>query len=142
MNNIHFPSVLKAGGAAAIVAIVVALLTFVPFLGGFLALCFLCGGFLIPIGAGLAYGYFAPGEEDTAQAAIGGAIAGGVSGILLGVFFALQGSISSGIQDGLGSALIAGTFGTLLCSGGLGTMGFVLGALGGVAWPMIQNRTS
>ena len=142
MNNIHFPSVLKAGGAAAAVAIIVLLLSFIPFLGGFLVLCFLCGGFLIPIGAGLAYGHFAPGEEDTAQAAIGGAISGGVSGILLGIFFAIQASISGGMQDGVGGALVAGAFSSLLCSGGLGIMGFVLGALGGIAWPMIQNRNS
>lgn len=140
MNNLHMPSVVKAGGAAAGVAVLLSLMSLIPFLGGFVAFCFLCGGFLIPVGAGMLYGYFAPGQEETSQSALGGALAGGVGGILLGIFSAIQASISTGVQEGLGEAVAAGALGTILCSGGLGVMGFVLGAIGGLLWPVVQKQ--
>lgn len=140
MNTLHMPSVVKAGGIAAAVAIVWSLLSFIPLVGDYLALCFVCGGFLIPIGAGLAYGYFAPGEEDLTQSAVGGTLAGGASGILLGIFVAIQGSISSGISEGLGSAIAAGAAGTFICAGGLGIGGLIFGAIGGLLWPLIQQQ--
>ncbi|MFQ5435346.1 MAG: hypothetical protein ACE5FD_10765, partial [Anaerolineae bacterium] len=114
MSGLHMPSVLKAGGAAAGVAILLGLSTMIPFIGGFVAICFLCGGFLIPIGGGMAYGYFAPGEEDTGQSAIGGALSGLAAGVLLGIFSAITGSFSSGVSEGLGSAVASGAVLTVL----------------------------
>jgi hypothetical protein len=142
MNSLHMPSVLKAGGAAGAIAIIAGLLTLIPAVGQFIGICFFCGGFLIPIAAGMAYGYFAPGQEETTQSAIGGALAGGVSGIVLGIFFAISNSITGGIQEGLGAGLLSGTFSFVICSGVLGVLGFVFGALGGLAWPLIQGQMS
>ncbi len=140
MNNIDMQSVLKAGGIGAGVAIVLGILSLIPVIGPIIGFIFLCGGFLIPIAAGMLYGYFAPGLEDTATAAIGGALAGGASGILLAVFSAISGGISSGLQEGVGAGLaggaISGIFG-VLC---FGIMGFVLGAVGGLIWPFVQKQ--
>ena len=66
--KLDMESVLKAGGLAAVAAILMGLITSVigalPFLGGAINIAlapFYClGSFLIPIGAGMAYGYFAP----------------------------------------------------------------------------------
>ncbi len=140
MSSLHMPSVLKAGGAAAGLAILLGLISMIPVIGGFIAICFLCGGFLIPIGGGMAYGYLAPGEEDTSQSALGGALSGLAAGVLLGVFSALSGSISTGLSEGLGSAVASGAIATILCAGGLGVMGLILGAIGGLLWPMVQKQ--
>lgn len=140
MSGLHFPSVLKAGGAAAALAIVLGLIALIPFLGPIVLLCFLCGGFLIPVGGGMAYGYFAPGEEDTGQSALGGALSGLAAGVLLGIFAAVSGSVSTGLSEGVGSALASGAVGTIIFSGCLGFMGLILGALGGLLWPVVQRR--
>jgi hypothetical protein len=140
MNNIDMQSVLKAGGAAASVAIVLGLLSLVPVIGGIAAVCFLCGGILIPVGGGMLYGYFAPGEEDTSTAAIGGALAGGASGILLAVFWAIVNAVSTGIQEGVGGGLTSGAAGGIGGSLCFGIFGFVLGAIGGLIWPLVQKQ--
>lgn len=139
MNNIHMPSVLKSGGAAAGLALLLLLLSFIPVLGRIIGFAFLCGGFLIPIAAGIGYGYLAPGQEELSQSAIGGALAGGVGGFLLGIFFGISAAISSAVTEGLGEALAGGTVVTLLCVCGLGIAGLVFGAIGGVIWPLIQG---
>lgn len=140
MNNLDMQSVLKAGGIGAGVAIVLGVLSLIPVIGPVIGFLFLCGGFLIPIGAGILYGYFAPGQEDTATAAMGGALAGGASGILLAVFNAISatvvGAASEGIGTGLAGGAISGTIGALC----FGIMGFVLGAIGGLIWPFIQKQ--
>lgn len=140
MNTIHMPSVLKAGGAAAAVAVILGVLSYIPVIGPIIGFCFLCGGILIPIGAGLGYGYFAPGKEDTQTAAVGGALSGGASGLILAVFSAISGSIAAGVQQGVGEGLAAGLFGGLFGILCFGVLGFVLGAIGGVLWPVIQNQ--
>ena len=140
MNNIDVQSVLKAGGAAAGLAIVLSVLSLIPVIGPIIGICFLCGGILIPIGAGMLYGYFAPGEEDTSTAAIGGALAGGAGGILLAIFSAISGSVMTGLQEGVGSGLMAGISSGIFVSVCFGIMGFILGAIGGLIWPMIQQR--
>lgn len=139
-NGLDVQSVVKAGGASAAVAILLGVLGFIPFIGPFIAICFLCGGFLIPIGAGMLYGYFAPGKEDTATAALGGALAGGVGGIILAVFSSLTGAVSTGLQEGVGGGLAAGAMSGIVGSLCLGIIGFALGAIGGVVWPAIQDR--
>lgn len=140
MDKIDMQSVLKAGGASAGVAIVLSLLSIIPVIGPVIGFCFLCGGILIPIGAGMLYGYFAPGEEDTSTAAIGGALAGGAGGVILAIFSAISSSVVTGMQDGLGSGLAAGLGGGIVVSICFGISGFVLGAIGGLAWPLVQKQ--
>lgn len=140
MDRIDMQSVLKAGGASAGVAIVLSLLSIIPVIGPIIGFCFLCGGILIPIGAGMLYGYFAPGQEDTSTAAIGGALAGGAGGIILAIFSAISGSVAAGMQDGLSSGLAAGLGGGIIVSICFGISGFVLGAIGGLIWPMVQKQ--
>jgi len=139
VNNIHMGSVLKSGGGAAILAVIFFLFTYIPFLGDFLAICFLCGGFLIPILAGIGYGYLAPGEEDLTQSAIGGALSGGVGGLLLGIFAGISAGVTSAVQEGIGEGIVGGAILTLLCVCGLGIAGLVFGAIGGAIWPTIQR---
>jgi hypothetical protein len=139
MNDIHMPSILKSGGAAAGLALILLLLTFIPVLGDVFGIVFICGGFLIPIAAGIGYGYLAPGKEELSQSAIGGALAGGVGGVLLAIFFGIQAAITGAATGGLGEALVGGTVATLFCVCGLGIAGLIFGAIGGVIWPLIQN---
>jgi len=142
MNNLDMQSVLKAAGVSAGIAIILSILTLIPFIGGFIGILFLCGGIFIPVIGGMLYGYFAPGEEDTSTSAIGGALAGGASGILLAIFSALMGAVSSGLQQGVGSGLAAGAVGGILGSICLGIFGFVLGGIGGLIWPLVQKQFS
>jgi hypothetical protein len=139
MNDLHMPSILKSGGAAAGLAVLLFLLSFIPVLGDNVGFCFLCGGFLIPIGAGLGYGYLAPGKEETTQSAMGGALAGGASGFLLGIFLGISVLIGGAVTEGLGEALVGAPIFTLLCVCGLGIAGLIFGAIGGVIWPLIQG---
>lgn len=139
-SNLHMPSVLKAGGGAAGLAAVLVLLTFIPFLGPAIGFCLLCGGFLIPIAAGIGYGYFAPGEEDMATSALGGALSGGAGGLLLGILSGISAGVGSAASEGLGGAFVGGTAVTLLAVCGLGFAGLLFGAIGGVIWPTIQKN--
>lgn len=131
MDKIDMQSALKAGAMAAGVSIVLNLLAFIPFVGGLFAILSICGAFLIPVGGGMAYGYLAEGKEDTQTAAIGGAIAGGIGGVIMAIMGAVIGGIL-GTGGGIGGG-IAGS----ICSG---LFGFALGAIGGVIWPMIQDK--
>jgi len=140
MENIHMQSVIKAGAAAAGVAILLGVLSLIPFLGQVIAICLLCGGFLIPIGAGIGYGYFAPGEEDMTTSAIGGALSGGASGLILGLFSGLSSGVAAAFSSNIGDALAGGVGTTLLCVCGFGLSGLLFGAIGGVIWPAIQNQ--
>jgi hypothetical protein len=140
LNNLHISSILKAGGAGAALAILLGLLSYIPFVGGFIALCFLCGGFLIPIVSGMGYGYLAPGEEDTATSAVGGGLSGGVGGFLLGLFTGINATVFSAISENVGEALAGGAMLTVMCVCGFGILGMVLGAIGGVIWPLIQGQ--
>ncbi|MCP5099559.1 MAG: hypothetical protein GY943_28730, partial [Chloroflexi bacterium] len=140
MNNLDMQSVLKAGGASAGIAVILSLLSMIPVVGQFVAICFLCGGILIPVVGGMLYGYFAPGEEDTQTAAVGGALAGGVGGIILAIFSAITGAVSTGLAEGVGSGLAAGAMGGVFTALCFGIMGFVLGAIGGLLWPLVQKQ--
>jgi hypothetical protein len=142
MSNLDMQSVLKAAGISAGVAILLSVLSFIPFVGPFVGLCFLCGGILIPVAGGMLYGYFAPGEEDTQTAAIGGALAGGAGGILLAIFSAITGAVTTGLQEGVGGGLVAGATGGIVGALCLGIMGFILGGIGGVIWPLVQKQFS
>ncbi len=140
MENIDMQSVIKAGAAAAGVAILLGLLSLIPFLGPVVAICLACAGFLIPVGAGIGYGYLAPGEEDMATSALGGALSGGASGLILGIFSGLSSAVSTAVYSNVGDALASGTVATLLCVCGFGLGGLAFGAIGGVIWPLIQGR--
>lgn len=143
MEGLNIPSVMKAGAIGAGIAIVAGLLGYIPVLGDFVGFCLLCGGFLIPIASGMLYGYFAPGKEETAQSAIGGALSGGAAGLLLGIFTGINTAALGAVTDsgvGLGDALAGGTITALLCACGFGIAGLVLGAIGGVIWPLVQGR--
>lgn len=139
MNNLDMQSVLKAGGIGAGVAIVLGVLSLIPVIGPFIAILFLCGGFLIPVASGMLYGYFAPGQEDTGTAAIGGALAGGASGILLAVFNAISTAVVGAASEGIGTGLAGGAMSGIVGAMCFGIMGFVLGAVGGLIWPFIQK---
>ncbi|MDM8520945.1 hypothetical protein QUF64_12925 [Anaerolineales bacterium HSG6] len=131
-------SVLKAGGLAAVAAVLMGLVTtgigMIP-LGGMINLvmfplyCF--GSFLIPVGAGMAYGYFAPGKENLAEGIVGGVLTGGVAGLLYGLLQGLGALFSTGVM--------AGMFTTITMGCGFAVGGILFGAIGGVIWPQIQN---
>ena len=128
MNNLDMQSVLKAGGIAAGLAIVLNILSLVPVIGGIFGFILVCGGIFIPILGGMGYGYFATGQEDTQTSAIGGALSGGVSGVIVGVGSALLSTDTLSVSGPIAGALC------------LGLMGFALGAAGGAVWPQIQDR--
>lgn len=141
-------SVVKAGGIAAAVGLVLAVLGGIPFLNC-LVLPFLCiGAFLLPIGAGVGYGYFAPGHEDLGTSALGGALAGGFGGLAYGLGAGVMGFITNAgaaamLEDAdiaVGAGGTALSFFMSLCIPIV--TGFVLGAIGGLIWPLVQgNRT-
>ena len=139
--KIDFGSVVKAGGAAAVVAIVIGIIAQIPFLEAIFWVCSCIGGFLIPIGAGMLYGYFSPGEEDIGESVLGGLLAGGTAGILYGIFQGLSGLVFS-IFDGGGVVDILATTAltTVGSMCGFGISGLIFGAIGGLLWPLIQQR--
>ena len=140
MDNINMQSVLKAGGIAAGVAIVLGILSLIPFLGAIFGIVLFCGGIFIPIGGGMLYGYFTPGKEDMQTAAIGGALAGGASGIILAVFNAISSTVGVGVSEGVGTGLAAGALSGTVGAICFGIFGFILGGVGGAVWPYIQDQ--
>ncbi|MCI0398311.1 MAG: hypothetical protein L0332_23800 [Chloroflexi bacterium] len=143
--NVHMPSVIKAGVIAAVVSGILAVLTAIPFVGGFIWLCTCFAGFLIPVGAGLLYGNFAPGQEDLAQSAIGGGLAGAIGGLIYGVISGLSTTvlatlIQSGDVETAVTALTAGIVGTLISCCGTAIGGLIFGAIGGALWTVFQGR--
>lgn len=144
--NIHTPSVVKAGGIAAAVSLILALLSGIPFLGCLIWPLACLGWFLIPAGAGVGYGYFAPGKEDLAQSALGGALAGGFGGLVYG----LMSGIMSALTNAGMAAFVEQSDIVATASGGIVSFflslcppligGLIFGAIGGVIWPLIQER--
>ena len=96
---------------------------------------------MIPIGAGILYGYFAPGEEDIGESALGGLLAGGTAGILYGIFQGITALVFS-IFDGGGvvDILAASAITTIGSVCGFGISGLVFGAIGGLLWQLVQQR--
>jgi len=93
--NLHTPSIMKAGGIAAAISVILGIVSAIPVLGCLFAPFACIGGFFIPFGAGLGYGYFAPGEENTTEGVVGGLLTGIVSGLIYGAI------------SGLGAFLVA-----------------------------------
>lgn len=149
MQNMNMQSVLKAAAIGAIVNIVMGIISGLVLLVSESAgqtiqwvtsAC--CGWLLIPLVAGVLYGYFTPGKETVGQAAGGGAISGLVAGIAFGVTQGIINVILDVAWYGL-------DFGTAL-SGGVGTIvsfccaaiivGSILGAIGGAIWTAVQKN--
>jgi hypothetical protein len=144
-------SVVKAGGLAAGIGLVLALLGKIPFIGCLFVPLICLGVFALPIGAGMAYGYFTPGKETMGQSALGGALAGGFAGFVYGLLNGLLNAATGGIAgainqiEGMENIPVETTglgFGSLLFSVCFSVLGGLLfGAIGGVLWPMFQaNR--
>jgi hypothetical protein len=141
-------SVIKAGGAAALIGLLLGVLSAIPVLGC-LFLPLLCVGvFLLPLAAGAGYGYLAPGKESLQVSALGGALAGGFGGFIYGLVSSVVGFVSrAGVTTYLeDSGVVAGArVGVvevilILCFSAF--FGVVLGAIGGALWPVFQgNRT-
>ena len=144
--NIHTPSVVKSGGIAAATSLILALLSAIPLLGCLVWPLACLGWFLIPAGAGLGYGYLAPGKEDLAQSALGGALAGGFGGLVYGL---ISGILAAVTNAGM-AAFIEQTDIVATASGGIFSFffslcppiigGLIFGAIGGVIWPLVQER--
>lgn len=144
--NIHTSSVVKAGGAAALVGLVLALISAIPVLGCLFAPLACLGAVLLPAGAGLGYGYLAPGKEELGQSAVGGALAGGFSGFAYGFVVGLVSLITgAGTAVMLEDAdILAGTASSIVAFVGSLCIpivtGLIFGAIGGVLWPLIQGE--
>jgi hypothetical protein len=129
--KLHTPSIMKAGGIAAGVSILLGILSVIPILGCLLAPLTCIGGFLVPFGAGLGYGYFAPGKENTMEGVVGGLLTGIVSGVIYGTLYGLGAFL---VNDFSTAAMLL--VGSVI---GAAIFGGMMGALGGLVWPQIQN---
>lgn len=137
---INFPSVLRSGAIAATIAGLVLLLALTPFLDNFMLVLLLLSAFLIPIGAGLYYGYLAPGHESSFQSIVGGALSGLVAGIILGLAFSFNSLMLTTVTTGLLGPALASSAGVFLITGGImGVAGAILGGLGGLVWRFVQR---
>lgn len=137
---------MKAGGIAAAIGLVLAILGGIPFLNC-LVLPLLCiGAVLLPIGAGMGYGYFTPGREEMSQSALGGALAGAFGGLAYGLGTGIMGLITNAgatafLEDADIAVSAGGSVVGLLLSTCLSVVvGLVLGAIGGLLWPMFQRE--
>lgn len=143
--NISTQSVVKAGGAAALVGLILGVLSSIPVLNCLFAPLLCVGGLLLPLGAGLGYGYWAPGKEELTESAIGGALAGGFGGFVYGLVTGLVSMATdagaAAFLEGSGVAVAArsgiGIFLVSLCLPIVG--GLVFGAIGGILWPLVQG---
>ena len=138
--KIHFGSFVRSGTVAAVVAGFLYLLALTPFFNNLLMVIMLGGIVLIPLGAGLYYGYLAPGEESMGQSIVGGALSGLVGGIILGIAFGINafmlGATSTQI---LGYAVTGSITVTIVVAVVAGLFGAIMGAIGGVIWKLVQG---
>lgn len=143
--RINTGSVVKAGGIAAAVGLVLAILGGIPYLNCLILPLLCIGAFLLPVGAGIGYGYFTPGREDMGQSALGGALAGGFGGFAYGLGTGVMAFITNAGAGAMleGADIAVGAGGTVvsffvsLCIPIV--TGFLLGALGGLIWPLLQG---
>ena len=138
--KIHFGSFIRSGTVAAVIAGFVYLLSLTPFFDNVLTVLMLASAVLIPFGAGLYYGYLAPGEETMGQSVIGGALSGLVAGIILGIAFGINAFMLGAIGTGvLGIAIKGGLGATIISAAIFGIFAAIMGALGGVLWQVVQK---
>ncbi|NLF64054.1 MAG: hypothetical protein GX579_05570 [Chloroflexi bacterium] len=152
--NFNMNSVVKAGGLAAAAGLILAVLGAIPLLNCLILPLICVAWFVLPIAAGMAYGYFTPGKETMGQSAIGGALAGGFAGLVYslvnGLLGAATGRATAALEqlegiEGLEGVAVDGTGFTIgglligMCIAVFG--GLIFGAIGGVLWPLFQaNR--
>lgn len=132
-------SLLKAGTGAAAVAGLLLLLSLTPLSDTFVGYLLLAALIFVPVGGGMAYGYFAPGKENMAQSIIGGAIVGLIAGIILGIAFGINRLTINWINASFLAGLAGGLAVSVLMGGILGAFGLILGALGGIVWKLWQR---
>lgn len=138
--KIHFGSFVRSGTVAAVVAGFIYLLALTPFLNSLVLALLVAGIVLIPMGAGLYYGYLAPGEETMGQSVVGGALSGLVSGIILGIAFGLDAFTMTAISTGLlGGAVVGSITVTILVAAVAGIFAALMGAIGGALWQLVQR---
>jgi hypothetical protein len=139
--NLDMSSVLKAGLIAAIAGAVIGVLAGLPLIGVLFWVCNCFGVFLVPLGAGLLYGYFAPGHENLGQGALGGALAGTATGLIFGLFNIVTQSVISLLEgSSLAGVAVGGTLGLVLVGCGSVIFGGLLGAVGGAIWVIFQGE--
>ena len=138
--KIHFGSFVRSGTAAAVVAGFLYLLALTPFFNNIIMVLMLTGIVLIPFGAGLYYGYLAPGEETMGQSVIGGALSGFVAGIILGIALGINAFMLAGISTGILGYAVAGSIVVTIASAIIiGLFAAIMGALGGILWKVVQK---
>lgn len=143
--NIDVSSVVKAGGAAAVVGLILGVLSGIPLLSCLVVPLLCLGSFLLPTGAGLGYGYLAPGKEDVGQSALGGSLAGGFGGLVYGLASGIMGLITNAgaavmLEDAdLVAGATAGIVGLSITLCIAVVAGFIFGAIGGLLWPLVQG---
>ena len=138
--KIHFGSFIRSGTLAALVAGLLYLMSLTPFFNSVITVLMLAGIVLIPLGAGLYYGYLAPGEESMGQSVLGGALSGLVSGIILGIAFGINTFMLAGTSTGILGCAVAGSITvTIVIAVVAGIFAAIMGAIGGVIWKFVQD---
>lgn len=144
--NINTQSVIKAGGAAALLGLVLGLLSAIPVLNCLFAPLLCIGGLFLPLAAGLGYGYWAPGKENLSESALGGALAGGFGGFVYGLVNGLVSMVTNGgaaafMEEADIAAAAGGGIAAFLISLCLPVIGgLIFGAIGGLLWPLVQGK--
>ncbi len=138
--KIHVGSFIRSGTAAAVIAGFIYLLALTPFLNNLLVVLLLGSAVVLPFGAGMYYGYLAPGEESIGQSVIGGALSGLVAGIILGIAVGLNAFMLQAIGTGIpGFAFTSGIEAAIASAVIFGLFAAIIGALGGVLWKFVQK---
>ena len=138
--KIHFGSFVRSGTVAAMVAGFLYLIALTPFFNNIIMVLMLSGIVVIPFGAGMYYGYLAPGEETMGQSVIGGALSGFVSGIILGIALGINAFMLAGISTRiLGDAITASLVVTIASAVIIGVFAAIMGAIGGILWQVVQD---
>lgn len=138
---IHVSSFIRAGTAAAVIAGLFLLISLSPLSNGLIATLILIGLILVPLGAGMYYGYLAPGREGWLQAGLGGALSGAVGGLVIGIAVGINQFMVELINtSSIGLSIVSSTAVILIVAAVLGVLGAILGAIGGVFWPIVQDH--
>jgi hypothetical protein len=132
---------MRSGSAAAVIAGCLYLLALTPFLNDLIVGLMLIGVVVIPLGAGLYYGYLAPGEETFTQSTIGGALSGLVAGIILGIAVGVNAFMLAAASTGILGYAVKGSIGvTILSATIFGVFAAIVGAIGGMLWQIVQKQ--
>ena len=137
--KIHFGSFMRSGTVAAVVAGFLYLLALTPFFDNVIMVLMLGGIVLIPFGAGMYYGYLAPGEETMGQSVIGGALSGLVAGIILGIAVGINAFMLGTVTGILGYAVTSGIQATIISAVIFGIFAAIIGGIGGILWKIVQD---